>query len=104
MELWNFSSPLSAFPPLPKKTDLRCSGCSFRRAATAQLTILSNAGLVVSRREGRSIIYAADYDGMSELLVYLMEDCCQGRPEMCAPLVEVASRAACCDRPRGAPS
>jgi DNA-binding transcriptional ArsR family regulator len=71
---------------------------------SAQLTILANAGMVTGRRDGRSIIYAADYDGMSELLVYLMEDCCQARPEVCAPLVEVAARAACCDQPQGAPS
>lgn len=63
---------------------------------SAQLTILANAGLVTSRRDGRSIIYAAGYDSMSELLVYLMEDCCQGRAEVCAPLAVVASRAACC--------
>jgi DNA-binding transcriptional ArsR family regulator len=62
---------------------------------SAQLTVLSNAGLVTSRRDGRSIIYAADYGGMSDLLAYLMEDCCQGRPEICAPLVETA-RSACC--------
>jgi ArsR family transcriptional regulator len=68
---------------------------------SAQLTILANAGLVTSRRDGRSIIYAADYDGMSDLLVYLMEDCCQGRPEVCAPLANVAARAACCDQPQG---
>jgi ArsR family transcriptional regulator len=53
---------------------------------SAQLTLLANAGLVSSRRDGRSIIYAANYEAMSELLVYLMEDCCQGRPEVCAPL------------------
>ncbi|HEY5006808.1 MAG TPA: metalloregulator ArsR/SmtB family transcription factor [Caulobacteraceae bacterium] len=63
---------------------------------SAQLTILANAGLVNSRREGRSIIYAADFDSMSQLLVYLMEDCCQGRPEICAPLAEAVSRATCC--------
>jgi DNA-binding transcriptional ArsR family regulator len=64
---------------------------------SAQLTILASAGLIMSRRAGRSIIYAADYDGMGALLVYLTEDCCQGRPEVCAPLAEVVSRAACCD-------
>ncbi len=71
---------------------------------SAQLSVLANAGLVTSRREGRSIIYAADYDGMSELLVYLTEDCCQGRPEICAPLAEAAATraASCCDQPRGA--
>ncbi|MEM9222276.1 MAG: metalloregulator ArsR/SmtB family transcription factor [Pseudomonadota bacterium] len=49
---------------------------------TNQLTILSNAGLVESRRAGRSIIYRADYDAISNLLVYLMEDCCAGRSEV----------------------
>lgn len=69
---------------------------------SAQLNVLANAGLVMSRREGRSIIYAAHYDAMSDLLLYLMEDCCQGRPEVCAPLASVAASAACCDQPKGA--
>ena len=51
------------------------------------LAYLSRAGLVTSRREGRSILYAADYRGMSALLTYLTEDCCQGRPEICRPAV-----------------
>ena len=61
---------------------------------SAQLNVLANAGLVTSRRDGRSIIYAAAFDTMSELLVYLMEDCCQGRPDVCGPLAQAASRAA----------
>ena len=63
---------------------------------SAQLNVLANAGMVASRRDGRSIIYAARYDAMSDLLAYLMADCCQGRPEVCAPLGEIAARAACC--------
>jgi len=47
------------------------------------LAQLSRAGLVGSRRDGRSILYAADYRGMNALLAYLTEDCCQGRPELC---------------------
>jgi DNA-binding transcriptional ArsR family regulator len=69
---------------------------------STQLNILAHAGLITSRRASRSIIYAANYDGMSELLLYLMEDCCQGRPEVCGPLAEVAVRGACCDQPKGA--
>ena len=61
---------------------------------SAQLSVLANAGLVRSRRDGRSIIYSADYEGMSGLLLYLMEDCCQGRPEVCAPLAALAQ--SCC--------
>ena len=60
---------------------------------SAQLTVLSHAGLVGSRREGRSIIYSADYSRMSKLLSFLTEDCCNGNPEICVPLAKIASRA-----------
>jgi len=63
---------------------------------SASLTVLSNAGLVVSRREGRSIIYSADFAQMSKLLGFLMEDCCSGNAAICAPLAQIANRAACC--------
>ncbi|HEY2481888.1 MAG TPA: metalloregulator ArsR/SmtB family transcription factor [Caulobacteraceae bacterium] len=69
---------------------------------SAQLNVLANADLATNRREGRSIIYAANYDAMSGLLIYLMEDCCQGHPEVCAPLAQAATRAACCDQTEGA--
>lgn len=67
---------------------------------SSNLNILSAAGLVASRREGRSIIYAAGYDRMRELLAFLMEDCCAGRPEVCAPIAAIASRA--CEAEAGA--
>jgi ArsR family transcriptional regulator len=66
---------------------------------TANLNILSQAGLLSSRREGRSIIYAANFGAMSELLAFLMQDCCGGRPEICAPLAALATAAACCPSP-----
>lgn len=62
---------------------------------SAQLSVLSHAGLVTSRREGRSIVYAADYDAASGLLAFLMEDCCQGREEIVAPLAGITDRACC---------
>ena len=46
---------------------------------------LRGAGLVSVRRDGRSMIYAARYDTMNELLGYLTENCCQGRAGQCAP-------------------
>jgi len=63
---------------------------------SASLNILSHAGLVTGRRDGRSIIYTAAYERMGGLLGFLMEDCCQGRPEVCAPVAAIAGRAACC--------
>jgi DNA-binding transcriptional ArsR family regulator len=64
---------------------------------SANLNVLSHAGLISSRREGRSILYAADYGAMTGLLGFLMQDCCNGAPEICAPLEGLVTLAACCD-------
>lgn len=50
------------------------------------LATLERAGLITSERESRLIRYRADYAGMRRLLTFLMQDCCQGAPEMCAGL------------------
>ncbi len=63
---------------------------------SASLTVLAHAGLVSSRRDGRSIIYSAAYDRMSDLLGFLVQDCCGGRTEICAPLQKIAAVDACC--------
>ena len=47
------------------------------------LAQLSHAGLVTSRRQGRSILYAADYGAMRGLMGFLTENCCQ--EEGCPP-------------------
>lgn len=44
---------------------------------------LTNAELIVSRRESRSIIYSANYDQMQELLGFLMENCCADNGGKC---------------------
>jgi ArsR family transcriptional regulator, arsenate/arsenite/antimonite-responsive transcriptional repressor len=56
---------------------------------STNLLLLSTARLVTSRREGRSIIYTADFDTMGDLLSFLIEDCCNGSPEVCAPLAGI---------------
>lgn len=64
---------------------------------SANLNLLSQAGLLASQREGRSIIYQANYAGMGRLLSFLIADCCKGAPEICAPLTKIiTSAAACC--------
>jgi DNA-binding transcriptional ArsR family regulator len=55
---------------------------------SSHLAILVAAGLVASRRDGRSVIYRADIEGTRTLLGFLMEDCCGGRPELCAPVLD----------------
>ena len=54
---------------------------------------LERAGLVSAERESRSIIYTADFEHLSGLIRFLMEDCCAGRPEICAPATAVVD---CC--------
>jgi ArsR family transcriptional regulator, arsenate/arsenite/antimonite-responsive transcriptional repressor len=51
------------------------------------LNQLRFAGLVTSRRASRSIIYSANFKAMTDLLGYLTENCCGGRPELCSPTV-----------------
>jgi DNA-binding transcriptional ArsR family regulator len=69
---------------------------SLANTMSTNLNVLAGAGLVTSRRDGRSIIYAAAFGRMRELLAFLMEDCCAGNAEICAPLAAIAERAACC--------
>ena len=52
------------------------------------LANLTRAGMIAQRRESRSLIYATDYAGFQALIAYLVEDCCGGRPEICAPLAK----------------
>jgi ArsR family transcriptional regulator, arsenate/arsenite/antimonite-responsive transcriptional repressor len=49
---------------------------------------LRDAGLVTVRRDGRSMIYAARFETMNELLGYLTENCCEGNPDRCKPATQ----------------
>lgn len=57
---------------------------------------LSTAGLIQQRREGRSIIYSLQVEEMQSLLAFLVEDCCQGQPELCQPAFALIN---CCETP-----
>src|SRR5713101_4404119 len=55
---------------------------------SSHLSILSRAGLVSAQRFGRSIIYRVDLARFQEVVLFMLRDCCDGRPEICAPLIE----------------
>jgi ArsR family transcriptional regulator, arsenate/arsenite/antimonite-responsive transcriptional repressor len=55
---------------------------------SAHLAVLSRAGLVAARRIGRSIVYRADLVRFQAVMLFMLNDCCDGRPEICAPLIE----------------
>jgi DNA-binding transcriptional ArsR family regulator len=46
---------------------------------------LRQAGLAQARRDGRSLVYAADFERMGDFLRYLTESCCGGTPQLCVP-------------------
>lgn len=64
------------------------------------LSHLEGAGLVESRRDGRSIVYRVRFPALSGLVDFLLHDCCQGHPEVCKPAAVALS--SCCPPPRKA--
>jgi DNA-binding transcriptional ArsR family regulator len=59
-----------------------------QNTTSAHLKVLAHAGLIRAEREGRTIRYAADMTGFRDLLAFLMEDCCEGSPELCRPVID----------------
>ena len=56
--------------------------------ASFHLKELDRAGLIRGTRDGRFIRYAVHVEGMRQLLTYLTEDCCQGKPQLCGASVK----------------
>ncbi|MBO4223328.1 helix-turn-helix transcriptional regulator [Bradyrhizobium neotropicale] len=65
---------------------------------SAHLSILTRARLVTSERHGRSIVYRANLGEFRDVALFLLRDCCDGRPEVCAPVVD--SLQSCCSPKR----
>jgi DNA-binding transcriptional ArsR family regulator len=61
---------------------------------STHLRVLANAGLVFGERHSRSIVYRANLTTFQELTLFMIEDCCGGKAELCAPLM--ARLAPCC--------
>ncbi|WP_370228601.1 ArsR/SmtB family transcription factor [Cognatishimia sp.] len=55
---------------------------------SSNLAVLLRAGLISNQREGRGIRYVANMEGLKGLLAYLLQDCCGGQPDLCAPLID----------------
>src|SRR6267378_5549581 len=64
---------------------------------STHLAILVRAGLLRSSREGRTIIYRTDVEGMRSVIAFLVNDCCDGHPELCN--LVAADAVACCAAP-----
>ena len=57
---------------------------------SAHLNILTQSGLVSVERQGRHMVYRAEIEAVNGLLNSLVENCCHGHPEVCAPLAHFA--------------
>jgi DNA-binding transcriptional ArsR family regulator len=55
---------------------------------SSHLAILTRAGLASAKRASRSIVYRADLAHFQDIVLFMLKDCCGGKPEICAPLVE----------------
>ncbi|MEO0383678.1 MAG: helix-turn-helix transcriptional regulator [Pseudomonadota bacterium] len=56
---------------------------------SANLAVLLHAGLVRRERHGRTIRYFANFQSMQRFMQFLIEDCCNGNPAICSPLMDV---------------
>jgi len=69
-------------------------GCPHNTLST-HLSILARSGLIRGARDGRSIIYRAEVEMMRSLIAFLVNDCCDGHPELCG-LGEALRDSSCC--------
>ncbi len=68
-----------------------------QNTVSVHLAVLTRARLAGFERQGRSIIYRAHLSRLRELMLFLAQDCCGGRAELCAPLI--ADLIPCCAFP-----
>ncbi|MCY1672629.1 metalloregulator ArsR/SmtB family transcription factor [Novosphingobium sp. SL115] len=54
---------------------------------STHLAVLAKAGLVMSEKRGRQQIQRVNIDALRGVMLFLAKDCCQGRAELCAPLL-----------------
>jgi ArsR family transcriptional regulator len=81
-----------AGPPGAAAGDVARAAGVLPSTLSSYLKDLAQAGLVTSRRAGRSVIYSADYARVAELLDYLLADCCEGDPGAFCPVLEKMGR------------
>jgi len=87
--LWAFKLLVQAGPQGLPAGEIADGLGSRQNTMSSHLKILAMAGLIESQRDGRSIVYQANYDTVRELVLFLMEDCCAGNSAVCRPVAEI---------------
>jgi len=82
-----FSRLVKALPEAITAGDLATALGVPQNTLSTHLALLAQAGLVSSERQGRSILYRAEIQGLQSLVGFLLQDCCAGRPDICAPVL-----------------
>jgi DNA-binding transcriptional ArsR family regulator len=86
--LWVFRLLVQAGPEGLPAGEIADALGSRQNTMSSHLKTLAAAELIDSRRDGRSILYTANYDTVRELVIFLMEDCCAGNNAVCRPVAE----------------
>jgi len=89
-----FRRLVAAYPDAVPAGDIANACTVPHNTMSTHLAILTRAGLLSVTRESRSMLYRANLEGFRALVAFLTQDCCTGRPEICAPLL-VPLEAAC---------
>ncbi len=55
---------------------------------SSHLKTLAMAALIDSERDGKRVVYKANYETVRELVLFLMQDCCAGNNAVCRPVAE----------------
>lgn len=90
--LWVFRLLVQAGPAGMTAGEIADHLSSLQNTMSSHLRLLSQAGLVERVREGRHIRFRANYEPIRALVLFLMEDCCQAKAEVCRPVVDSLAR------------
>jgi DNA-binding transcriptional ArsR family regulator len=63
---------------------------------SSHLGVLARTGLIAAERHSRSIVYRVNLDRVRDVVTFLLRDCCGGRPEICAPVIDALTP--CCSK------
>jgi len=86
--LWVFRLLVQAGPQgLPAGEIAEALG-SRQNTMSSHLKTLAMAALIDSERDGKRVVYKANYDTVRELVLFLMQDCCAGNNAVCRAVAE----------------
>ena len=86
--LWAFRLLVQAGPGGLAAGEIAEALGSRQNTMSSHLKILAAAELIESQRDGRSILFKANYDTVRGLVLFLMEDCCAGNSAVCQPVAD----------------